>query len=87
MQARASNMKRPKDPNLVGRSVGENIIGEQNDRSPLPLERQKNPAAVALSMLGASKGGHARAASLSARKRSTIAKKAAQARWAVNRER
>jgi hypothetical protein len=44
--------------------------------------RKKNPAAVALSELGASKGGQARAASLSARKRKMIAKKAAQARWA-----
>jgi hypothetical protein len=74
-------MKRPKDPNLLGRSVVEDLIGERMDGSPLPLERQKNPAAVALSMLGASKGGHARAASLSPRKRSLIAKKAAAARW------
>jgi len=51
------------------------------DGSGLPPERQKNPAAVALSMLGASKGGHARAASLSSRKRSMIARKAAEARW------
>ena len=41
----------------------------------------RNPAAVALSKLGASKGGLARAASLSERKRKAIAKKAAQARW------
>jgi hypothetical protein len=42
----------------------------------------KNPAAVALAELGASKGGKARAASLTAKRRSTIAKKAAAARWA-----
>ena len=42
----------------------------------------KNPAAVALGRLGAKKGGEARAAKLSARKRSQIAKKAAEARWA-----
>lgn len=41
----------------------------------------KNPAAVALSRLGASKGGKARAASMSAAKRKAIAKKAAAARW------
>jgi hypothetical protein len=40
-----------------------------------------NPAAVALSKLGASKGGIARAKSLSDRKRKAIAKKAATARW------
>ncbi|MGD0650128.1 MAG: hypothetical protein ABSA97_03145 [Verrucomicrobiia bacterium] len=42
---------------------------------------EKNPAAVALGKLGASKGGKARAASLSASARSAIAKKAATARW------
>lgn len=48
-------------------------------------EREKNPAAVALSMLGASKGGKARAESLSPRRRKMIAKKAAEARWGVGR--
>ncbi len=38
-------------------------------------------AASALSKLGASKGGEARAASLSAKKRTEIARKAAAARW------
>jgi len=41
----------------------------------------KNPHAQALSALGASKGGKARAAKLTARQRKTIAKKAAIARW------
>ena len=44
-------------------------------------ERPKNPAAVALGRLGASKGGKARAAKLSPAKRKAIARKAAQARW------
>jgi hypothetical protein len=44
-------------------------------------EPAKNPAAVALSMLGASKGGQARALALSPRKRKMIARKAAKARW------
>lgn len=38
-------------------------------------------AAKQLSALGASKGGHARAAALSAARRSRIARKAARARW------
>ena len=41
----------------------------------------KNPAALALSKLGASKGGKARAAKLSAAKRKAIAQQAAKARW------
>lgn len=77
--------KRPRDPNLLARSVMEDLIGEKMDGSPLvkPVEKPytRNPAAVALSKLGASKGGKARAASLSARKRKMIAQKAAAARW------
>jgi hypothetical protein len=45
----------------------------------------RNPAAVALSKLGASKGGHARAAALSPAKRKSIARKAVAARWAKKR--
>lgn len=41
----------------------------------------KNPAAVMLGRLGGLKGGKARAASLSSKQRSEIAKKAAQVRW------
>ena len=43
--------------------------------------KKKNPAAVALSKLGASKGGKARAAKLSPRRRKEIARKAIAARW------
>ncbi len=46
-----------------------------------PAARKKNPAAVALGRLGASKGGKARAAKLSAKKRAQIARRAAEARW------
>jgi hypothetical protein len=81
MPSRASSNERPKDPNLLARSVVEDLIGERMDGSSLPPEREKNPAAVALSKLGASKGGLARAAALSDRKRSMIARKAAKARW------
>ncbi len=66
------------------RSVVEDLIGEKGEGGSLVRrepERQKNPAAVALAMLGASKGGKARAESLSPRRRKMIAKKAAEARW------
>lgn len=42
---------------------------------------RKNPAAVALGRQGGLKGGKARAAKLSASERTSIARKAAQARW------
>jgi hypothetical protein len=51
-----------------------------------PEAREKNPAAVALGRLGASKGGKARAAKLSAKRRAAIARKAAQARWEASKE-
>jgi hypothetical protein len=55
---------------------------EKRDGSPLPdPHAEKNPAAVALGKLGGAKGGAARAAALSPRKRSQIAAKAARARW------
>src|SRR5271166_298879 len=49
-------------------------------------EKKKNPHAVALSKLGAKKGGEARAASLSSEKRREIAQKAARARWAKSKK-
>jgi hypothetical protein len=48
-------------------------------------QRPKNPAAVALGRLGASKGGKARAAKLSAKRRAQIARKAAMKRWEKER--
>ena len=55
-----------------------NAVTSEPVKNPLP---PKNPAAVALGRLGGLKGGKARAAKLSAKKRSEIAKKAAKARW------
>jgi hypothetical protein len=51
--------------------------------APSPPERskKKNPAAVALGRLGGKKGGKARAAKLSAARRTEIAKLAAESRW------
>lgn len=46
-----------------------------------PPAREKNPAAVALGRLGGKKGGKARAAKLSAKRRKQIAQEAAKARW------
>lgn len=50
------------------------------------MTEEKNPAAVALGKLGASKGGEARAAKLTPEERSEIARKAANARWAKKRQ-
>jgi hypothetical protein len=48
-------------------------------------KKKKNPAAVALGKLGASKGGIARAKKLSPERRKEIARKAILARWKKSR--
>ena len=53
---------------------------DPTDKGVDPYEG-KNPAAVELGRLGGQKGGKARAAKLTASRRSEIAKKAAGARW------
>jgi hypothetical protein len=50
------------------------------------IAEEKNPAAVALGKLGASKGRKARCDKLTPEQRSAIAKKAANARWAKKRQ-
>ena len=67
----------PRDVNELARYVLDVTTGKADKIEP----PQKNPHAQALSALGASKGGKARAANLSAKRRKTIAKKAAKARW------
>jgi hypothetical protein len=69
----------PRDTNQRAFAVVQQATGQVPPRPDPPDTR--NPAAVALSKLGASKGGHARAASLSPARRRAIAKKAVEARW------
>lgn len=58
-------------------SLAAHIVAQTTGQS----QPAKNPAAVALGKLGASKGGIARAASLSGRRKAAIARVAARARW------
>ncbi len=74
----AKNPKRPRDPNQLAKLIAEIATGEVEDA---PVDDGKDPAAVALGRKGGLKGGKARAAKLTAKQRSAIAKKAAQARW------
>jgi len=71
--------KRPRDISQLAASIVADATSEEKP-APEPTSK-KNPAAVALGRLGGLKGGKARAAKLSAKKRSAIAKKAAEARW------
>ena len=78
-----SSTKRPADINRLAASIVKDAIGEGGSIDDLV---GKNPAAVALGRKGGLKGGKARAAKLTAEERSEIAKKAANARWAVKSE-
>jgi hypothetical protein len=58
------------------------IVEAATDENPQePEPETKNPHAIALGRLGGLKGGKARAAKLSVKRRKTIAQKAAQSRW------
>ena len=60
--------------NIIQQITSEHVQSRSN-------QKEKNPAAVALGRLGGLKGGHARAMSLSAKRRKEIALKANKARW------
>jgi hypothetical protein len=77
MHKRSSKI--PRDLNSLAKLIVDAAVGEPHKGDLLP--DGKDPAAVALGRKGGLKGGKARAASLSAKKRSEIAKKAAAARW------
>jgi hypothetical protein len=67
----------PKETNVLAKYILDVTTGEAKKIEP----PKKNPHAQALSKLGASKGGKARAVKLSAKKRKEIATKAAKSRW------
>lgn len=62
----------------VANAIIDKVTGDNNENVAFIGEM---PDAQALSALGASKGGKARAKSLTAKKRKEIAGKAAKARW------
>lgn len=69
--------KRPRDPAQLAKLMIDIASGEVEDREPTAEEQGKDPAAAALGR----RGGKARAAKLSAKKRAEIARKAAASRW------
>ncbi len=66
-----------KDPNEFARGILDTIIAKHDPDSIKGKDAKK----VASGLKGGSKGGHARAKTLTAKKRPQIAKKAAKARW------
>jgi hypothetical protein len=66
-------LPRPRDPIQLGKMIGDILTGQVKDE----VEDGKSAAAVELG----AKGGKARAASLSKKRRAEIAKAAAKTRW------
>jgi len=71
--------KRPRDPNALAKSIVDDATSEEPRHEP--QQRPKNAAAVELGRMGGLKGGRARANSLTAERRTEIARRAAEARW------
>lgn len=69
------------DLNQLAASLVERATSIDRAKSDQNVTKAKDPAAVALGRKGGLKGGKARAASLSKKRRSEIAKKAAKSRW------
>jgi hypothetical protein len=78
MPKRSSITGRPQDESQLAKSIVDELTVDIDEQEPKP---EKNPFAVGLGRLGGLKGGKARAEKLSKKRRSDIAKKAAQARW------
>ena len=77
MPTRASKTGKKRDFTQVAKDIIDKATGEAPSEPP----DTRNPHAVELSKLGASKGGKARAKTLSAKRRAEIAKEAAKKRW------
>lgn len=71
--------KETDDPVVFANSILDQVIAKHDPE--VARQQGKNPAAVALGKRGGAKGGHARAQSLSSKKRRTIGKNAAETRW------
>jgi hypothetical protein len=72
------------DLNEAAARVVGHIISRSDPEAPPPV---KNPAAVELGRRGGLKGGRARAEKLSPKRRSEIARGAAEKRWEKNGDR
>jgi len=78
-------MPKRKDENEIAFSSLQELMRRDAERDGIPQEPAKQPekvpTAVKAGRLGGKKGGPARAAKLSVKKRKGIARKAAQSRW------
>ena len=77
-----SSKKKPTDINIIAAQIVEAATESTAKEKPAKKKKhEKNPAAVTLGRLGGLKGGKARAAKLTTKRRKEIAQKAAKTRW------
>jgi hypothetical protein len=76
----AKKPTRPRDVNQLAKNIVDIVTADRGEKVDPPTDEVR-AAAAALGRLGGLKGGNARAKSLSAKRRSEIAKKAAKTRW------
>lgn len=81
LSAAVPDSKRKRKSVAANHVAFDEVGGPANGIDAHSAANGKNPAAVILGRLGGLKGGKARAASLSKRRRIEIAKSAAAARW------
>ena len=83
MRNRSRKKKRPRDPNLLAKSIVDEATepGRARQQDKETIDSGKNPAAVELGRLGGLKGGKARWKGTTKKQRSEAARKAAAARW------
>ena len=75
-------LNRPADPMQLAKLVGDIATGQIQDKEPEPVSADEVRRVMsALGKMGGTKGGEARAKSLSKKRRSEIASQAAKARW------
>ncbi len=94
MPDRKSNKKPAKrkpsdeDENVIARRIVGEATGDTSKDTPSeePTDDERSAAARLLGRRGGLKGGPARARKLSKKRRSQIARKAAQARWANKKD-
>ena len=77
----AKKVKLPADINKRAKSIVDIATGESEDKTS---KAEISAAAAALGRLGGLKGGNVRASNLSAKRRTEIARKAANKRWHKN---
>ena len=78
---RRSSKKLPADPNQLAAAIVR-MSTEETELTPKPERSPISAYLAEIGRRGGLKGGKARAAKLSAKQRSNIAKSAAKARWA-----